>query len=219
MNTEILSLPEHFLIDFEFQNNIGDMLIASSLVVLALAEVAINNDELDYWNIDERLNKHRTVRDFDTHVQKMMYALKEIGKLKASVVKSSSNNYHYVEYNDFESSACLRVLHTFDPGAKYMKKYLKMNEDTTNPKFAYIQYTLDATKTKVRKVKAVIPYTEGKSYISCNLLQQFMYIKQSLGQLHREDVNGTMKVLKTEIAGTIPAGRKIAIEKGVENNG
>lgn len=202
MNSLMLIQSQSLGIDFDFHNKLGNVLIASSLVILALSEVAINNDDLDYWNIDERLNKHRTVKDFDVHVQKMLYFLKAVGPLKASVIKSSSNNYNFVEFNDVSSGACIRVLHTFNPKARYMKKYLKMNEDPNKPRFAYIQYSLDSSKTKVQKVKAVIPSSGGKVYKSLDLLQKFEYTKHNLGVLQREDVNKTMHLLNTSL-GTI----------------
>ena len=187
-------------IDFDFQNNIGNILIASSLVILTLSEMAINNDDLDYWNIDDRLNKHRTVKDFDAHVQKMLYLLKGVGSLEAVITKSSNNNYHFVEFNDVSRGICIRVLHTFNSKAKYMKKYLDMNNDPNNPKFAYIQYTLDSTKTKVRKIKAVIPSTEGENYRSYNLIRQFEFIKRKLGIIQRKGINQIMRLLKEEIS-------------------
>lgn len=153
MKSLALLQPQSLQIDFDFQNNLGNILVASSLVVLALSEVAIKNDDLEYWSIDERLRKHRTVSDFDYHVQQMLWFLRTAGRMKASIANIGSNNYHFVRYDDELTESCIRVLHTFNPKAKYMKDFLNMNADAENPRFAYIQYTMDHTKSKVRKVK------------------------------------------------------------------
>lgn len=218
MNRDLSLLPQSLVIDFDFQGNIGNPLIVSSLVVLSLAEVAINNDDLDYWNIDNRLNKHRTVKDFDAHVQKMLLELGKVGSMTASVINSSSNNYHFVEFNDSVNGACIRVLHTFTPSANYMKKYLNKNKNIENPQFAYIQYSLDKSKTKVRGVKAVIPNVVGERYISCDLFQAFYSVKHSIGKIKREDVNRMLRQLKNEVSGNISTGEMNAIEEGVEKN-
>lgn len=208
MDEGLSLVPQNLQINFDFQNNTGNMVIASALVIFVLAEAAINNDDLDYWNIDDRLNKHRTVRDYDAHIQKMLYSLKKAGSLDAKIVKSSSNNYHFVEFIDLENKSCIRVLHTFNPKSKYMKKYLEMNQDTNNPRFAYIQYSLDTTKTQVRKVKAVIPYIGGNSYISCNLFQQFKIVKGNFGQIRREEINKLLELLKKDVSKGILAEKQ-----------
>ena len=218
MSTEISLLPQSLIIDFVFQGNVGTPLIAGALIILSLAETAINNDDLDYWNIDDRLNKHRTVRDFDAHVQKMLFSLGLVGSMTASVVNSSGNQYHYVEFNDSRKEACIRILHTFNPKANYMKKYLERNRDMEAPGFAYIQYSLDKSKTKVRSVKAVIPDAAGGDYRSYDLSKQFFIVKQSVGKLPRNNINSVLLQLKKEFSGNILAGTQNTIEKGVENN-
>lgn len=196
MKTKMLSGT--YGIQINFHSQIANVLVVSSLIILALSEVAINNDDLDYWNIDERLNKHRTVRDYDIHVQKMLLSLKKVGSLNATLVNTGINNYHFVEFNDAISGICIRVLHTFNPKAKYMKKYLAMNSNPNAPRFAYIQYSLDNTKSKVRKLKVVIPGADGNVYSSIDLFQQFCAIKQNLGQIQRNSINKMLCLLQTE---------------------
>ena len=190
--------PQNLRIDFNFQHNKADILIASSLVIFVLSEVAIKNEDLDYWDIDDRLKKHRTVREFDYHVQQMLWLLKDAGGLKASISNCGSNNYHFVQYDDVETDSCMRVLHTFNPKAKYMKKYLSMNQDYDNPRFAYIQYSIDSSKTNIRKIKMVIPGIDGGTYRSYNLIHQYKIVKQYLGPIKRDEINRIMHSLKEE---------------------
>lgn len=170
------------------------------MVILRLSEVAINNDDFEYWNVDNRLNKHRTVEDFDVHVQKMLLALGSAGGLTASVSSVKENGYFFVEFNDVAQETCIRVLHTVNYRAKYMRKYFEMNCDLDNARFAYVQYELSKEKTKVEKVKAVVPDETGKKYICCDLSEQFLTIKQHLGAFNRDDIDSMLCQLREEVA-------------------
>lgn len=165
------------------------------LEILVLAEKAMNHTDLEYWNIDADLDKHRKTREFDAHVQKMLLFLEKVGSFTVLKKKSSDNGYYYTLLVDDSSGACIRVLHTFAPKAKYMDSYLQMNTDIEHPKFAYIQYE---TKKEVTDVRMVIPDSNGNTHESYPLFDSFSQLKKQNEHIQRKDITELLKKLKED---------------------
>lgn len=198
MDTDLSQIYQNMQIDSAFRDIKAERLLISVLIILVLAEKAINCDDLVYWNVDNKLDKHRTVRNYDTHVQKMLRYLEKVGRWEASVETIESNSYSYTIFYDSVKNKYLRVLNTFDPKAKYQERYLNMNQDIENPRFAYIKFSLNKDKTEINQLKLIIPDTEGKNKIVLCLLPQFEQIKLKLGQIRREDIFEKIESLKVE---------------------
>lgn len=165
------------------------------LEILVLAEKAMDHTDLEYWSIDADLDRHRKTREFDAHVQKMLLFLEKVGSFTVLKKKSSDNGYYYTLLTDDSSGACIRVLHTFTPSAKYMDSYLQMNTDIEHPKFAYIQYE---AKEEVTNVRMVIPDSEGNTHESCPLFKSFSQLKKQNERIQRKDITALLKKLKED---------------------
>lgn len=177
----------------------GGVFLSSVISVFALSECATNKRNLVYWSTGTNLSKHRSTREFDEHVQKMLLYLGRIGNFEASEVQCGNNGYTRTELKSILNKSCVHVLHTFDPKASYLSKYLSMNADYENPKFAVIKYDLNRDKSGIGKIFFSIPTLEGKLSTVFDLTQAYVAKRNAIHANNDFEINDELESLKNQL--------------------
>lgn len=166
--------------------------------VFCLAELAIDKKEVVYWTVSENLDKHRETREFDVHIQKMLLFLEKIGEFQAEVVPCGGNGFYRTLLKNPQTNESILVVHSWDRAALYMKKYLQMNSDISNPKFAIIQYDLNKQRTKLQNLKFIIPVEGGLAYAPNDLMPLVYEVRKPL-VLGTHSVSENIQSIKTRL--------------------
>lgn len=171
--------------------------------VFSLAELAISKKDVVYWTISENLDKHRETREYDVHVQKMLLFLERVGSFQAEEVSCGGNGFYRTLLKNPQTDECILVVHSWDRDALYLKKYLQMNSDIHNPKFALIQYDLNQSRTHLENLKFVIPVEGGLAYVPNDLMPLVSEVRKTLSvSTHNiSEYVQSMKNKLTEIEG------------------
>lgn len=111
--------------------------------------------------IDERLLKRRGSYEFDKYLQHWISKVKIEGYLTAKIISCGSSGCYKAELI-VNNSIYIHFSRSFNRGAQYNAKYLSMNSDTDQPRFACVVYTLNDTKDTVEKLEFLIPSRNGE---------------------------------------------------------
>ena len=156
-----LSQKEHFeILRIIYENNNSFNILKKILYIFVLSEMALGESRNNRsWIQDERLSKQRKTKEYDENLQNMLLSINNDDLLIAKTVECGSKSYYKTECK-LKGNCYLLFNHTFDPNAKYIKKYLNMNKDVDSPKFAYFRYDISKQNEEVEKLELCIPYPQ-----------------------------------------------------------
>lgn len=134
-------------------------------MLITLAEKAVKADNQCIWFQNEDLNKRRGQYQFDKHLQHMIDYCKQIGVFRSRVIECGNKSYYKSElyYINGQEEIIIHIHSSFDPTAKYNKKYLDMNADGEKKRYAYIEYSLDRQREMVQSLTWIVPDIQGKA--------------------------------------------------------
>lgn len=162
--------------------------------IFALVEIAAQEPNYTYMSAGKKLNKHREARNFDLHLQKLFLYLRFIGDFEAKVIECDKNGLHRTELFNANTNQCIHIVNSFDPKAKYIKKYLDKNCDEFNPKYALIKFELSKEKTYFKDVSFAVPNADGQISQKESLINLLSSFRCTL--LDEENVNINNEVEK-----------------------
>lgn len=196
-NSNNLLLSNNMILSHDTLVSASNPLI-TIMQVFCLAELAIDKKDVVYWTVSENLDKHRETREFDVHIQKMLLFLEKIGAFQAEEVPCGGNGFYRTLLKNPQTNESILVVHSWDSAALYMKKYLQMNLDISNPKFALIQYDLNKQRTQLQNLRFVIPVEGGLAYAPNNLMPLVQEVRKPLA-LGTHNVSENIQSIKTRL--------------------
>ena len=167
-------------------NDKDPSVICAILRIFLAAEFATSKADKVPWLIEDKLNKRRKVFEFDCHLQQMLLYIKNIGNYYAHCIECGNKSLYKTELKT-DDGYYLHFNHSFNYEAKYNKKYIELNEDTDNPKFAASQ----AAEITDDKNVIVIPSRNIGSHVlnEVELSKELNHLRQVF--LNNKNVNPT----------------------------
>ena len=138
--------------------------IIRMVMIVALAERAVQEDNQSVWLQNNDLNKRRAIYNYDKHLQQMINYVNQVGCFATRTIKCGNSGLCKAElYTTIDGENLIVHIHnSFDPQSKYNHIYLNMNADPNRKKYAYIKYHLDSFKQNVNSLQWVVPDVSGE---------------------------------------------------------
>lgn len=138
--------------------------IIRMVMLVALAERAVQEDNQSIWLQNNDLNKRRATYHYDNHLQQMINYVGQIGCFSARTIKCGNSGLHKAElYTTIDGESLIVHMHnSFNPQSGYNRVYLDMNTNPNRKKYAYIEYHLDSSKQNVNSLQWVVPDASGE---------------------------------------------------------
>lgn len=138
--------------------------IIRMVMLVALAERAVQEDNQSIWLQNNDLNKRRATYHYDNHLQQMINYVGQIGCFAARTIKCGNSGLHKAElYTTMDGESLIVHIHNnFNPQSGYNHVYLNMNANPNQKKYAYIEYHLDSSKQNVNSLQWVVPDISGE---------------------------------------------------------
>ena len=135
--------------------NASQDIIPNLLMLFVLSEITLS-ESTNSLNIDARIKCRRGAYQFDMFLQHWLTQIPQTNQIQVDLISCGNCGYHRTDIT-INGNVHLLFMYSFDRNAKYLEKYLQMNNDPSSPKFAYFLYNLDSTKEKVNRLKLIIP--------------------------------------------------------------
>ena len=138
--------------------------IIRMVMLVALAERAVQEDNQSIWLQNNDLNKRRAIYHYDKHLQQMINYVAQIGCFAARTIKCGNSGLHKAElYTTMDGEDLIVHVHSsFNPKSGYNRDYLNMNASPNRKRYAYIEYHLDSSKQNVNSLQWVVPDVSGE---------------------------------------------------------
>ena len=160
------------------------------LMAIAIAEEndSTNNysNNVPYWDVSENLNKHRSIRECDEHIQKIIVWLKTIFTYNCSVFSCSRNGYCRAKIECETRNIVFFVIHSYNENSKYLKPFFEMNENSQEPKFMFLKYDYDNKNGKINRIVLNIPNVTGEIEKEIDLTKSYEAIKLHINNFIEE---------------------------------
>ena len=158
--------------------------IIRMVMLVALAERAVQEDNQSIWLQNNDLNKRRAIYHYDKHLQQMINYVGQIGCFATRTIKCGNSGLHKAElYTTIDEEHLIVHMHnSFNPQSGYNRVYLNMNTNPNRKRYAYVEYHLDSSKQNVNSLQWVVPDVSGElnGAFTINLLPVLHRIRRSI---------------------------------------